>query len=149
MQVWTGKLSELQLPVQNPARWTDGQMPTIPMSLPEFVRGTKRTVVTMTALVTPARFEQNFRWAIFKLILVIKGWGICCEIAIRWMTLDITDDKPILVQVMAWCHQTLSHYLNKCWPRSMSPYGITRHKELTESQYHRPTFYVSDFLLNT
>ena len=27
---------------------------------------------------------------------------------------------------MAWCHQATSHYLNQCWPRSMSPYGITR-----------------------
>ena len=27
---------------------------------------------------------------------------------------------------MAWCHQATSHYLSQCWPRSMSPYGITR-----------------------
>ena len=27
---------------------------------------------------------------------------------------------------MAWCHQATSHYLNKCWPRSMSLYGVTR-----------------------
>ena len=27
---------------------------------------------------------------------------------------------------MAWCHQVTSHYLGQCWPRSMSPYGITR-----------------------
>ena len=26
----------------------------------------------------------------------------------------------------AWCHQATSHYLSKCWPRSMSPYGVTR-----------------------
>ena len=26
---------------------------------------------------------------------------------------------------MAWCRQATSHYLNQCWPRSMSPYGIT------------------------
>ena len=31
-----------------------------------------------------------------------------------------------LVQVMARCHYTASHYLSHCWPRSMSPYGITR-----------------------
>ena len=34
-------------------------------------------------------------------------------------------DKSKLVQAMAWCHQTASHYLSQCWPRSMSPYGIT------------------------
>ena len=27
---------------------------------------------------------------------------------------------------MAWCHQSTSHYLSQCWPRSLSPYGITR-----------------------
>ena len=31
-----------------------------------------------------------------------------------------------LVQIMAWCRQATSHYLNHCWPRSMSPYSITR-----------------------
>ena len=42
------------------------------------------------------------------------------------MPLDLTDDKSTLVQVMAWCHQSTSHYLSQCWPRSMSPYGVTR-----------------------
>ena len=27
---------------------------------------------------------------------------------------------------MAWCHQATSHYLSQCWPRSPSPYGVTR-----------------------
>ena len=27
---------------------------------------------------------------------------------------------------MAWCHQATSHHLSQCWPRSMSPYGVTR-----------------------
>ena len=31
-----------------------------------------------------------------------------------------------LVQVMAWCRQATSHYLSQCWPRSLSPYGVTR-----------------------
>ena len=34
--------------------------------------------------------------------------------------------KSTLVQVMAWCHQATSHNLSQCWPRSMSPYGVTR-----------------------
>ena len=53
------------------------------------------------------------------------GWGISYEIALRWMPLDLTDDKSTLVQVMAWCRQATSHYLSQCWPRSMSPYGVT------------------------
>ena len=41
------------------------------------------------------------------------------------MSLDITDFKSTLIQVMAWCRQATSHYLNQCWPRSMLPYGVT------------------------
>ena len=72
------------------------------------------------------RFEWNFRNAIFKLIVMIDGWGISCEIALIWMWTDFTDDHSTLVQVMAWCHQATSHYLSQCWPRSLLPYGITR-----------------------
>ena len=39
---------------------------------------------------------------------------------------DLTDDKSTSVQIMAWCRQATSHYLNQCWPRSPTPYGITR-----------------------
>ena len=42
------------------------------------------------------------------------------------MPLHLTDDKSTLVQVMAWCRQATSHYLSQCWPRLMSPNGITR-----------------------
>ena len=62
---------------------------------------------------TPGKFEWKFRNSIFKQILVIDGWGI-------------TDDQSTLVQVMAWCRQATSHYLSQCWPRSKSPYGVTR-----------------------
>ena len=57
---------------------------------------------------------------------MIDGWGISCEIALIWMSLDFTDDQSTLVQVMAWCRQATSHYLSQCWPRSMLPYGVTR-----------------------
>ena len=57
---------------------------------------------------------------------MIDGWGISGAIALRWLSLDLNDDKSTLVQVMAWCHQATSHYLSQCWPRSMSPYGIAR-----------------------
>ena len=39
---------------------------------------------------------------------------------------DLMDDKSTLVQVMAWCHQATSLYLSQCWPRLMSPYGVSR-----------------------
>ena len=74
----------------------------------------------------PGMFEWKFRHVIFKLMLVIDGWGIPCETALIWMSLNFTDDQSTLVQVMAWCHQATSHYLSQCWPRSLSPYGVTR-----------------------
>ena len=62
----------------------------------------------------------------FKLILVTDGCDISSEIAIRWASLDLSDDKSTLVQVMAWCRQATNHYLNQCWARSLPPYGVIR-----------------------
>ena len=74
----------------------------------------------------PGKFECNFRDLIFQIISVINGWVISCELALRWMSLDLTDDKSTLVQVMAWCRQETIHYLSQCWLRSQLPYGITK-----------------------
>ena len=74
----------------------------------------------------PGKFEWNFRYLIFQIISMNDGWGISCELALGWMSLDLTDDKSTLVQVMAWCCQAPSHYLSQCWPGSQSPYGVTR-----------------------
>ena len=95
----------------------------------------------------PGKFEWNFRHVIFKHILVIDGWGISCEIAQIWTSLDFTHDQSTLVQVMAWCHQATSHYLSQWWPRSLLPYDVTRPQWVntphlrhgmfgTNSQYH-------------
>ena len=70
--------------------------------------------------------NEILNFVIFERNLVIAGWGISCEIALIWMSLDLTDDQSTLVQVMAWCRQATSHYLSQCWPRSLSPYGVTR-----------------------
>ena len=74
----------------------------------------------------PGRFKVNFRWVIFKLILVVNDWGMSCETALIWMSLDHIYGELTLVQTMAWCRQATSHYLSQCWPRSLSPYGVTR-----------------------
>ena len=54
------------------------------------------------------------------------GCDISSKIALRLTSLDLSDDKSSLVQVMAWCRQAPSHYLNQCWPRYLPPYGVTR-----------------------
>ena len=74
----------------------------------------------------PGKFELNFRYMIFKRILVIDGWGISCEIGLIGMSFDFIDDQSTFVEVMAWCRQATSHYLSQCWPRSMLPNGVTR-----------------------
>ena len=71
----------------------------------------------------------NFKLVIFKLMSRVDTFCILstsCEIALRWMPQDFADDKSTLVQVMAWCRQATSHYLDQCWPRSISPYGVAR-----------------------
>ena len=61
----------------------------------------------------PGKFEWNFRYVIFKRILVIDVLDISCEIALMWMSLNFADDQstywpksPImtLISVAIWCH---------------------------------------------
>ena len=62
-----------------------------------------------------------------NLILGINGWVIPCEVVLRLMSQDLTDDdQSTSVWVMAWCHQATSHNLSQCWPSSSSPYGISK-----------------------
>ena len=84
----------------------------------------------------PGKFEWNFRYVIFKWILMVDGWSISCEIALILMSLDFTDDQSTLVQVMAWCRQATSHYLSQCWPRSLSPYGVIRPQWVKENEFN-------------
>ena len=58
-------------------------------------------------------------------MLILVSWDISCEISLRWISLDLTDEKSALVQVMAWSHQATIHCLSSCWPRSVSPYLVT------------------------
>ena len=73
----------------------------------------------------PGRFDWNFKPVILKLILVRDVWGTSMKLP-QWLSLDLNGDKTKLVQVMAWCHQATSHYLNQYWHRSMSTYIVTR-----------------------
>ena len=40
----------------------------------------------------PGKFKWYFWYLTFQIILVIDGWGIFCELALRWLTLDLTYD---------------------------------------------------------
>ena len=56
-------------------------------------------------------------------------WLVHYDNALRWMSQDLkilADDESVLVLVMAWCCQPISHGLNHWWPRSPMWYDITR-----------------------
>ena len=87
------------------------------------INGLPESTIYVNAL-APVMFEWNFRFR--RLILLIAGCGISCEILLGWMPLDLTCDNSPMAEVMAWFLQTTNHNLSQCKPRSMSPYGVTR-----------------------
>ena len=91
----------------------------------------------------PGRTGCHFKTAIFNLVLFIGIFTSSKDNALRWMPRDLTDDKSTLVQVMTWCLQATSHYLSQCWPRSMSPYGVTRPQWVNWSQLNCSQFVIA------
>ena len=86
----------------------------------------------------PLRSENFFTSVLFKLILQIDILRSSCDIGLSCVPWNPIDDKSILVQVMAWCHQAESHYLSQCWPSSKPPYGITRPQWVLICKYKIP-----------
>ena len=64
-------------------------------------------------------------------------------VVVVWMPQALTGDKSTLVKVMSWCRQATSHYLNQCWPRSMSTYGVMRPQCLIGVRNYKNTFTLS------
>ena len=64
----------------------------------------------------PGRFEWNFKWVFFKVVFVINRWSFCCEVALRWMSLDLTDDKSTFVQVDLCRHKVSLGHNELKWP---------------------------------
>ena len=79
-------------------------------------------------------------------MLVIDCLCIPGKIALRWWSWDFNNDKSTLFQVMACCHHWATrHYLNQCWPRSLSPYGVTNEWTLHWGQYTRGSHFADIF----
>ena len=55
----------------------------------------------------------------YFIILWTTYQGFC----LRWMQQNTSDDKSILVHVMAWCSQATCHHLSQRWLRYMVPLG--------------------------
>ena len=67
-----------------------------------------------------------------------------------WMSLNLSNDKSTLIQVMAWCHRATSHYLSQCWPNVdpdlCHPMASLGHKKLVHrlsasSNYFKSIWY--------
>ena len=106
--------------------WWRHQMETFPRYWP-FVRGIHRSPVN-------SPHKGQWRGALmFSLICAwINGWvnnreaGDLRRYRAHYDVTVMTDDKIILVQVMAWCYQAFIHCLGHCCTRSVSSCGVTR-----------------------
>ena len=76
-----------------------------------------------------ARCSSNFNSVIHEHLLRIIFMSTTCEIALRQMALNTSDDKSTPVPVLARC-QVPNHYLSPYWPRYLSPHGVTRSKSI-------------------
>ena len=69
-----------------------------------------------TKSLAPGRCGDPFQTGITKHMLQARFMSTSYRIALSWLHKMTYDDKSILVQVMAWCHQVTSH----CWSYSIS-----------------------------
>ena len=65
----------------------------------------------------------TMKYWFLKLFIQNSSMGTRWEITRSWTPLNLTDNKPILVQLMAWC-QAGSNCLSQCWHRSMAPHDV-------------------------
>ena len=78
-------------------------------------------------LLAPGRYVSNFKGMVFELIIQNCSWGTRFEnCPRRLMPQNFSNDKSTLVQVMDWCRQATSHCMSQCWPKCMTPYGVSR-----------------------
>ena len=81
-------------------------------------------IVNELTHLSPGKYGDDFKSILFKLLIQNSSLGAHCKSVLRWMSQNLTSEMSTLVQVMAWCRQPTSHYLDQCCPRSLMPYGI-------------------------
>ena len=75
----------------------------------------------------PEEHDDNFKCVISQQSIIISMVSISSEMSPRRIPqLDFIYHKSTLAKVMTWCHRATSHWFNHCWPRFISPNGITR-----------------------
>ena len=68
----------------------------------------------------PDKMDAILADDIFKRILLNENARIPIEISLICVFKGSIDNKPALVQVMAWHRIATSHYLNQCWPDTLT-----------------------------
>ena len=62
---------------------------------------------------------------------MINGWGTSCELALRWTSLNFTEDKRrCKLIVTKWCNMTSGILVNFGWGNGLPPFW---HQALTET----------------
>ena len=85
------------------------------------------------------RCDNDFSCVIPEYTLRIKFMGTYFEIALGRMPQNTFEDKSALVQVMAWCRQATSHYLEPVFTQIYV--SILHHNKLTSLWF--PVFWLS------
>ena len=69
---------------------------------------------------------------------VIAGLGISWDIALRWLPLNLADDKSTLVQLMAGCRQAIT-WTNVDWNicRHMASQGTVSEEHTLDKKHLR------------
>ena len=83
-------------------------------------------IVSFFNLLALGRCGNNFKSIIFESNIKNSSRGTHYKILRMWMPENLTNEKARLFQVIAWCCQAISHYLNQCWSTFLSPYSVTR-----------------------
>ena len=75
----------------------------------------------------PEEYGDNFKCVISQQSIIISIVSISSEMSPKRIPqLDFIYHKSTLAKVMTWCRRATSHWFNHCWPRFISPNGITR-----------------------
>ena len=73
------------------------------------------------------RCGSDFKSTLFKIIIQNSSLGTCCEIALRKMPQNLTNENQCSYNgLLPSLLLKTSHYLSQCWSKFVLPYGVTR-----------------------
>ena len=97
------------------------------LEIPSYIRGNLLIKGRINAL-RPKQNDRHFADDIFKYIFLNEKC-LSIQFSPKFPKCP-TDNKSSLVQVMTWCHQAPSHFMNQCCATT-TQYSVTNLNELT------------------